>query len=509
VNLYEENLMKTTRILFLSLVLLGVAAGTGSAATSLSAGIHIGPSGRASVDVGFFYDDLAGYGNWVQQPSYGWAWRPRAVASSWRPYRAGHWVMTDEGWTWISDEPYGWATYHYGRWYDDPNYGWEWIPGNEWAPAWVAWQEGDNYIGWAPLPPTVDFQPGIDLSVSLAPDAYLFVPERQFLAPQLSGYFVPQAQYARIFPATRNITRYNVVNNRVFNQGVPVDRLQQVVGRPVPRYQIADLSAGQRHQGARMAQNRISFFRPQVDKVQVAPPPSRPIARHAVIAGAAVGAAVAGAAIAAHHAHQAPPVAHAQPVQPVPAATAREQARAERRQVAQAPPSPKQHGRNAREAQPASQGVQPPAQAQAAQAQRNQQRQEQRQATQQRSDEQKAQRQAAQQERSQQRQAQRQAPQQQDQRQTQRQPPPQQDQQRQAQRQPPPQQDQQRQAQRQPPPQQDQQRQTQRQPPPQQDQQRQAQRQAAQQPKNQDRNQGRPPGKPGKPQDEKQKPPPQ
>jgi DNA segregation ATPase FtsK/SpoIIIE-like protein len=465
--------MKTIRILFLSLILLGVAAGTGFAATSLSAGIHIGPSGHASVDVGFFDDDLAAYGNWVQQPSYGWAWRPHAVARSWRPYRAGHWVMTDEGWTWISNEPYGWATYHYGRWYDDPNYGWEWIPGNEWAPAWVAWQEGGNYIGWAPLPPTVDFRTGVDLSVSLAPDVYLFVPERQFLAPQLSGYYIPQAQYGRIFPATRNITRYNIVNNRVFNQGVPVDRFQQVVGRPVPRYQIADLNADQRHQGARVAQNRISFFRPQVDKAQVAPPPNRPIARHAVIAGAVAGAAVAGAAIAAHHANQTPAAANVPPA-------ARQQTKAERQQVAQAPPSPKQHGRAAREAQPAVQPKQQQAaQQQAAQQQKNQQRQEQQQAVQQKGAEQKAQRQAAQQQSQQRKDQQQQAAQQKGQ---------------------------QRQAQQQAPQQKGEQQKAQRQAPQQQGQQRQAQKQAPQPPKNQDRNQGKPPAKP---QDEKQKPPPQ
>ena len=457
--------MKTTRILFLSLILLGVTAGAGFAATSISAGIHIGPSGHTSVDVGYFYDDLAGYGNWVQQPSYGWAWRPRAVAHTWRPYRAGHWVMTDEGWTWISDEPYGWATYHYGRWYDDPSYGWEWIPGNEWAPAWVAWQEGGNYIGWAPLPPAVDFRTGVDLSVSLSPDAYLFVPERQFLAPQLSGYYVPQAQYTRIFPATRNITRYNVVNNHVFNQGVPVDRFQQVVGRAVPRYQIADLSADQRHQGARVAQNRVSFFRPQVDKVQVAPPPNRPIAKRAVIAGAAAGAAVAGAAIAAHHANQSPAAANLQPA-------GRQQTNAERQQVAQAPPNPKQHGRGAaREPQPAVQPQQQAAQQQAAQQQKSQQRQAQREAAQQKGDEQKAQRQASQQERGQQRK----------------------DQQQQAAQQKSEQQKAQQQA-------------PKRQPPQQEGQQRQAPKQAAQPPKNQDHNQGKPPGKP---QDEKQKPPPQ
>jgi hypothetical protein len=460
-KIYEENIMKTSRILFLSLILLGVAAGAGFAATSISAAIHIGPSGHASVDVGFFYDDLAGYGNWVERPHYGWAWRPRAVARSWRPYQAGHWVLTDEGWTWISDEPYGWATYHYGRWYFDPDFGWEWIPGNQWAPAWVAWQEGDNYVGWAPLPPSVDFQPGIELSVSLAPDLYVFVPERQFLAPRVADYFVPRAECARIFPSTRNITRYNVVNDRVFNQGVPVDRFQKVIGRSVPRYQIADLNGDQRHQGARVAQNRISFFRPQVDKTQVAPPPNRPIARRAVIAGAAVAGAAAAVAITAHHANHAPAAAN------VPPPAGRGQTKAERQQFAQAPPNPKgrqQHVQSARENPPAA----PPAEAQQQQVwqQKNQQRQAERQAAQQRADEQKAQRQAAQQERSQQRQVQPQAP--------------------------PQQQGQQRQVQRQAPPQQ-------------QGQQRQAQQQAAQQPKN-PKNQGKPPGKP---QDDKQKPPPQ
>ena len=62
--------MKTTRIALFALLLLGATAGVASAA--VAADIHVGPSGRASVDVGFFYDDLASYGNWVERPSYGW-----------------------------------------------------------------------------------------------------------------------------------------------------------------------------------------------------------------------------------------------------------------------------------------------------------------------------------------------------------------------------------------------------------------------------------------------------
>ncbi len=69
----------------------------------------------------------------------------------------GRWIWTDDGWYWASDEPWGWAAYHYGRWYYDDYYGWIWIPGYDWAPAWVEWRYGGDYIGWAPLGPYAVF----------------------------------------------------------------------------------------------------------------------------------------------------------------------------------------------------------------------------------------------------------------------------------------------------------------------------------------------------------------
>ncbi len=274
--------MKTTRIALLAL-LLGSLAGATFAQTSISAGIRVGSSGRASVDIGYFYDNLASYGNWIQQPSYGWVWAPRTVATTWRPYQDGHWVWTDQGWTWVSDEPYGWATYHYGRWYDDPELGWAWVPGDQWAPAWVSWQEGSNYIGWAPLPPSVSISYGGVLSVSLAPEAYVFVPEREFLAPRITSYIVPQTQVINVYRQTRNITVYRQVNNYVYNTGVAVDRIQQVVGRPVPRYQLADVSSAR---AARVQGNQVSIFRPQVQSGNVPPPSSRAAAKKAVVSAA-------------------------------------------------------------------------------------------------------------------------------------------------------------------------------------------------------------------------------
>ena len=77
---------------------------------------------------------------------------PSAIRN-WRPYADGYWAYTDVGWTWVSNEDFGWATYHYGRWARLRDHGWVWVPGREWGPAWVSWRTGGDYVGWAPLPP--------------------------------------------------------------------------------------------------------------------------------------------------------------------------------------------------------------------------------------------------------------------------------------------------------------------------------------------------------------------
>ena len=129
-----------------------------------------------------FEAPLARYGDWV--PSrYGRAWHPR-VPAEWRPYTVGRWVDGPDGESWQSDEPWGWATYHYGRWGFDDRWGWVWVPDTEWAPAWVAWRDGDQYSGWAPLPPRSGY--GYDV------DAWDY---SQWYAP--SWVYVPRASLYR------------------------------------------------------------------------------------------------------------------------------------------------------------------------------------------------------------------------------------------------------------------------------------------------------------------------
>lgn len=229
-------------------------------------------------DVGFFYDELSPYGDWVRTRDYGWAWFPRDVHPYWRPYSDGRWVVTEYGWTWVSYEPFGWATYHYGRWAWDPRFGWLWVPGTIWGPAWVSWQHGGGYVGWAPLPPSVGFEVGFgirlggfNLSLGIRPDAYSFVRERSFLEPRISGYVVPTARNITIIHNTTNITNYTYVDNRVVNRGVDVGRIEQATGRRLQRLRVAE--ANDKHRSEVKA-NEVRIYRPErkkLDAVRVGP----------------------------------------------------------------------------------------------------------------------------------------------------------------------------------------------------------------------------------------------
>lgn len=132
----------------------------------------------ASVTLDAFYGPLGHYGDWIDVSGHGHVWRPR-VAAGWRPYYYGRWEWTDEGWFWASDEPWGWAAYHYGRWTHDPFHGWLWVPGYEWAPAWVSWRVSGDVVGWAPL------APGISVYVGTFPFVdfwWTFVPTARFVS---------------------------------------------------------------------------------------------------------------------------------------------------------------------------------------------------------------------------------------------------------------------------------------------------------------------------------------
>lgn len=197
-----------------------------------------------SISVDFFYDQLGDYGDWVEVGDYGYGWQPRGVDPDWRPYSDGRWAYTDAGWTWLSDEPYGWAVYHYGRWARLEDRGWVWIPGTEWAPAWVSWRRSPKHVGWAPLPPEASFRHGVGLSAwvdsyyDIGPSAYRFVEVRNFGAPRLRTVFVEPRENITIIRQTTNITRITYVNSVVNNGGPRYEEISRESAEPVSRLKL-------------------------------------------------------------------------------------------------------------------------------------------------------------------------------------------------------------------------------------------------------------------------------
>ncbi len=191
--------------------------------------------GEDWVDEGVFYDRLSPHGAWTwTQGQY--VWVPTGVDSGWRPYTRGRWVYTDYGWTWASDEPFGWATYHYGRWGFSHSIGWFWVPGNRWGPAWVSWRQSDDYLAWAPLPPAYD-RGGLSINVSFGdiPSYYWSgVPSRYFLSDDLSRYYVrDRARWRNVYDRTRPIGHTTIINNSVVNNVVNVNYVEQHTNQTV------------------------------------------------------------------------------------------------------------------------------------------------------------------------------------------------------------------------------------------------------------------------------------
>ncbi|MEY2555447.1 MAG: hypothetical protein QOF93_591 [Verrucomicrobiota bacterium] len=198
------------------------------------------------VSVDFFYNNLNG-GSWFEVGDYGYCWQPDVAASdpSWRPYADGYWAYTDEGWTWVSYEDFGWATYHYGRWVRLADYGWVWRPGYEWGPAWVSWRFGGGYAGWAPLPPETEvayesrpLTGHLDVEFDIGPGYYNFVDLRYIGEPVLRSRIVDVNQNVTYINQTVNVTNITYKNKTVYNYGPDLNVVNQYSSRPIQKLKL-------------------------------------------------------------------------------------------------------------------------------------------------------------------------------------------------------------------------------------------------------------------------------
>jgi hypothetical protein len=237
----------------------------------------------ATADAGYapFYDSLAPYGTWVDVAGCGPCWQPTVVVvnPSWRPYcDAGRWVYTDCGWYWLSGYSWGWAPFHYGRWFQHHRLGWCWAPDRVWGPSWVCWRYTDSHCGWAPLPPGAWFRPGFGLTFhgrhvgatfgfGLGVNSFAFVDVNRFRDPHLNRHALPHQQAARVFSTTAASATIAGHNNRVINHGIPVGRVAAATRTEIHQVAIHDVNApaGRGAHGERFEGNSrtMSVFRPQ------------------------------------------------------------------------------------------------------------------------------------------------------------------------------------------------------------------------------------------------------
>jgi hypothetical protein len=266
--------------------------------------------GNAPREAAYFYSDLAPYGAWMQLEGCGWCWQPSTVALNrqWRPYcDRGHWVWTDSGWFWQSDYSWGWAPFHYGRWYLHERSGWVWLPDTTWAPAWVTWRVAEGQCGWAPLPPRAEFDVRLglrfngvhvraDFDFGLRPEHFTFIAIGDMCERDLGRRRLPPAEVGRIY-SHATIINNRAVHDTMVNRGIPVERVAAVTHRPVPKVVIRETISSTAMVSPRRnaGQAELEVYRPRLAA------PSKPVAmvaqkvdeRHPVVHHPTVGPAEA------------------------------------------------------------------------------------------------------------------------------------------------------------------------------------------------------------------------
>lgn len=247
-----------------------------------------------TTDVAYFYDSLSPYGSWMYVSGYGWCWQPTVAVATpgWRPYSdRGRWYWSDAGWYWNSDYSWGWAPFHYGRWYHHGHRGWLWTPGLVWAPSWVSWRYVDGYCGWAPLPPHAVYRHGVGFTyygrgVSVGFDFglssfhYSFVSVRNFCDYEPRRHYVPHHRTRDFYRNTRVVNNYIVGNNNtVINRGIGRETVARVGGNNIrevavrerPIQNLAHARTARMDQVERRG-NQSVVYRPQLPST---PPPVR------------------------------------------------------------------------------------------------------------------------------------------------------------------------------------------------------------------------------------------
>lgn len=147
------------------------------------------------------------------------------------------------GWTWIGDEPFGFAPFHYGRWAFVGGY-WAWVPGPlvvrpVYAPALVAFVGGSGFgvtvgfgegltgVAWFPLGPRDVWVPGYHCSPRYVQNVNV-TNTRVVTVTQVTNvyndYTVNRTVNANEYTYVRNVSALTVVDRETFVNARPVSK---------------------------------------------------------------------------------------------------------------------------------------------------------------------------------------------------------------------------------------------------------------------------------------------
>ena len=212
-----------------------------------------------------FYDQLSPYGQWTKYQNYGYVWIPDAGRNFYPYLTEGRWVMTEFGWTWLSDYIWGWAPFHYGRWDYDNYYGWFWVPGYEWGPSWVIWRRANGYYGWTPM------RPGMNINLSITGaggsrdvERWNFIRERDFTSPDIYRRVIDRRDNEMIFRNSTVINNTYVDNSRneTYVSGPPASEVQRSTSRRIQSVPVRDAD----RPGTRINDTQLQIYRPRLEQ---------------------------------------------------------------------------------------------------------------------------------------------------------------------------------------------------------------------------------------------------
>ncbi len=213
---------------------------------------------QGDVDFDTFYDDLSPYGTWDNDPSYGQVWicnEPGFVPY----YSGGNWAYTDAGWAWNSSYDWGWAPFHYGRW--AYNNRWMWVPGYQWAPAWVSWRSGGGYYGWAPLGPGINIGFGFGYGGYIAAERWNFCRAGYLTNRNFSNYCLGRGENYNFIRNTSVINNIGTYRNSRYVAGPDRREVERAGGNRINQVSIRNAS---RPGATVMNRNGLQMYRPNV-----------------------------------------------------------------------------------------------------------------------------------------------------------------------------------------------------------------------------------------------------